>query len=293
MHQFKKQKNNKYEDICNFTYENNNITFISKINNTKSENVIQYDLIANIFIKSIDDNKSFNKTYILYSKDDLLNVTLVYNFIVNNKKDIILLFLDDYYNNLNKLNYWINNNLIYFEKLYYDSINKYNIFNYSNDDFNEFKIEIILNENNNLKNKYFIEVITSVKSKNNIKYNNIIQIFKSNNYIDTHKALEYIINNRNYLYDTFKTSILKQDFYYLDLYNWILNNKFLNKLKNQFESDLRDMYLLYSMNSCSNLKKYIENLDNDYKIKYIQNVIKPLIDKRIKDLSLNFEQILI
>ena len=200
--------------------------------------------------------------------------------IVVYKTPILSLALDIFNNHINDDNMlfiidpkhrqkWINNYIKNIELLYYHSSEKTHINTYTN---NNCKIELIISQHyyNCLINTDFVKIKLMIENENRKYYANIIYAYESDDFINASKAFDYIVSCKclGKLY----FDAIENDYNYLNISNWIINNKYLRKLKNKFEAKLRSFTMI---ENCVNKKEkyFIDQLNIEHKKYFTKHVL--------------------
>ena len=229
-------------------------------------------------------------SYIIKTKEyDAYNIQLIYNnkTITVYKTSILSIavnILNNHVNNENMLYIidpkqrvnWIDNFVRDVEFEYYNLIDKKK--RYTNV-YHDYKIELTITQDycDFLCYGHTIKIKSIIKNNKGRSYIHVVTIYYSDNYIDTSKAFNYILSCKQ-IYKMYIYSI-ENDKSYLNIWDWIVNNKYLNKLKNKFEAEVRSS--LETIHFKNNETRFIDNINIEYKNYFSNNVLNLLsnVDK--------------
>ena len=206
--------------------------------------------------------------------------------IVVYKTPILTLALDIFNNHINDDNMlfiidpkhrqkWIDNYIKDIELSYYRSTKKTNFNIHAN---NNCKIELTISQHHYSYLNNCDSVQIKLIIENHIgRYNaNIIDVYESDNFINASKAFDYIVSC-TCLYKLYFDAIENND--YLHVIAWIINNKYLRKLKNKFEARMRTYKLTSSLINKKH-SEFINQLGIEHK-KYFSKHVLTLLPKKI------------
>ncbi len=261
-------------EIKNRIYRLQNFIKIIQIFQINNSN-IYYDKYYNDYIKIY---KGYKSSLLLFNeiKNDLINISLSFLYIYNNRKDII--------NNINYiLNSFQKNKII----IFFSSINK-NIFDYltyvciyKNLQENNERRVISVNINNNNQVKAILNYIYSndiIFGLNNLSFQNkflkIIKKFNKNKIILLNNNIYRIFMNRNtynsssnlfiYSFNTNSNDIINNKLYFL-------SNNIIN-LANYFN------YVIYLKNINNNYTVFFDNYNNR-ELEVLENIIHQKLEE--------------
>lgn len=214
------------------------ILYISKLNNYDKYSIELIHIYHNIY-----HHKKINiyKTPILSIASEIFN-----NYINNNN----ILFLLNSIERKKWLEYYVKN-----IELQYYTLTQKKIINIPNINaqvtagfiynlvqqipcYYEVKLTITQNNYSYLINSHIVKIESVIKNSNGEYYLKTIIAYESDDFINASKAFDYILTC-TYIYKLYISSIEKNDMYYLNISEWIINNNYLNKLKNKFEARIR------------------------------------------------------
>lgn len=247
----------------------------------------KYNKNIKIYMKEHNYSNLIITSYISKSKRDNYLIELKYEKknnikIINIYETPILLLAIEIFNHINNENMhflidskerkkWIESYLKDVELNFYNSLPKKEIKTYDHLGYDEIKLIITQNNCSYLVNSHSVIIESIIKKDNGEYYLKTIVAYESDNFINALKAFDYIKSSCEYIYNLYLASIKINDLYYLNVCEWIMTNKHLNKLKNKFEVKFR-LESLFSDIFPKEKKEFIDSFDCKQK-KYYSNKI--------------------
>lgn len=237
-----------------------NLTFILYIKSNKNYEKYSIEFIC---INNINNKKNtIYKTSILSLAVDIFN-----KFINNN-----LLFLLDSKERKN----WMNNHIMEIESDYYKSLPKTQIKKYTYTDYDKVELTFTQEHCKYVINGHMIKLAVVIRNTRRHLYCiRSSYIYYSDDFINTSKAYDYIVS-LDYIYELYIGSVENNDIEYLNIINWVINDKYLSKLKNKFELYMRNAQLF---TFCDGTTDLLNKIDEKYKKIFSENVLSLLPSK--------------